>query len=173
MNDNDANTVKPADVQDERDLWKRLANHRYAMLTTHDADGLLAARPVTALKVEPDGRLWFFIPVAGGIAADVERDPDIHLSYMNEDEDLFVSLRGKATVLRDAQRARELWSTMAGAWFPGGPDDPNLGILRVDVDRGDYWDVKASKLVQFYEMAKAALLRKTPENLGEHKRFNA
>ena len=40
-----------------------------------------------------------------------------------------VSLRGKATVLHDAHRARELWSTMAGAWFPGGPDDPNLGIL--------------------------------------------
>ena len=92
---------------------------------------------------------------------------------MNEDEDLFVSLRGKATVLRDPQRARELWSTMAGAWFPGGPDDPNLGILRVDVDRGDYWDVKSSKLVQFFEMAKVALLKKTPENLGDHKRFNA
>jgi len=171
MDSHAANTIRTADATDEQDLWKRLANRRYSMLTTHDADGSLGARPVTALKVESDGRLWFFIPATGGIAADIEGDPRVHLCYMNEDDDLFVSLRGKGTVLRDPGKARELWSTMAGAWFPGGPEDPSLAILRVDVDRGDYWDVKSSKLVQFFEMAKAALLKKTPENFGDHKRF--
>jgi hypothetical protein len=31
--------------------------------------------------------------------------------------------------------------------------------------------VKASKLVQFYVMAKASLIKRTPENLGDHRRF--
>jgi hypothetical protein len=47
------------------------------------------------------------------------------------------------------------------------------GALFSDVDRGDYWDVKASKLVQFFEMAKAAIPRKTPENRGDHSRFTS
>ena len=170
MND-DANVVKPTTPIDKRQLWERLGKLRYTMMTTRDAEGALRARPVTVLKVEPDGRMWFFVALSGGIAEDIERDPEIHMSFMDGDDDLFVSLLGHATLKRDPNRARELWSTMAGAWFPAGPDDPNLGVLSVDVQRGDYWDVKASKPVQFYEMAKAALLRKTPENLGEHKRF--
>ena len=171
MTNDDANTVKPTTFRDKQELWERLAKLRYTMMTTHDADGTMQARPVTTLKIEPEGRMWFFVALSGGIAEDIERDPTVHLSFMDTDDDLFVSLLGHASLKRDPNRARELWSTMAGSWFPGGPDDPNLGVLSVDVHRGDYWDVKASKAVQFYEMTKAALLKKTPENLGEHKRF--
>jgi general stress protein 26 len=171
MANDDANTIKRADEKDEREVFERVENLRYAMLVTRDAERALSARPVTFLKVEPQGRFWFFVPIAGGIAHDIQRDSEVLLSVMDTDEDLFVSLTGHASVAQDPEKARELWSTMAGAWFPGGPDDPNLGILCVDVQRGDYWDVKASKLVRFYEMTKAALLKKTPENLGEHKRF--
>jgi len=170
MND-PATNIEPATRRDQESLWKRLADLRYAMLTTHDTDGSLGARPVTALRIESDGRLWFFVPATGGIADEVKHDAEVNLSFMDTDDDLFVSLRGRATVVHDPEKARDLWSTMAGAWFPGGPDDPNLGVLRVDVARGDYWDVKASKLVQFFEMATAALLRKTPEHLGDHRRF--
>jgi len=170
MAKDDANQVKPADSADKHELWDRLESLRTAMLTTHDAEGRMGSRPVTVLKID-DGRMWFFTPVTGGIADDVKRDPEVHLSVMDKDDDLFVSLRGEALVERNPAKAKELWTTMAGAWFPGGPDDPNLGVLHVDVHRGDYWDVKASKLVQFYEMAKASLTKRTPENLGDHRRF--
>jgi general stress protein 26 len=149
----DANQVKPADADDKRALWDRLESLRTAMLTTHDEEGRMGSRPVTVLKID-NGRMWFFVPLAGGIADDIERD-------------------GEAQVKRDPAKAKELWSTMAGAWFPGGPEDSNLGVMQVDVHRGDYWDVKASKLVQFYEMAKASMTRRTPENLGDHRRFTS
>jgi len=170
MAKDDANQVKPADAEDKHELWDRLESLRTAMLTTHDAEGRMGSRPVAVLKIE-DGRMWFFTPVARGIADDVKRDPEVHLSVMDKDDDLFVSLRGEAEVERNPAKAKELWSTMAGAWFPGGPDDPNLGVMHIDVHHGDYWDVKASKLVQFYEMAKASLTKRTPENLGDHRRF--
>jgi len=60
----------------------------------------------------------------------------------------------------------------AAGWFPGGPEDPNLGLLRVDVENGEYWDPVASKLVQFFAMAKAAVTRRPPQNIGEHRRFS-
>ena len=170
MAKDDASEVKPADSNDKHELWDRLESLRTVMLTTQDAEGRMGARPVTVLKIE-NGRMWFFIPVTGGIADDVKRDADVLVSVMDKDDDLFVSMNGEAEVRRDPAKAKELWSTMAGAWFPGGPDDPNLGVMSIDVHRGDYWDVKASKLVQFYEMAKASLTKKTPENLGDHRRF--
>jgi general stress protein 26 len=170
MAKDDANEVKPADSNDKHELWGRLESLRTVMLTTRDAEGRMGARPVTVLKIE-DGRMWFFVPITGGIADDVKRDADVLISVMDKDDDLFVSMNGEAEVKRDPAKAKELWSTMAGAWFPGGPDDPNLGVMRIDVHRGDYWDVMASKLVQFYEMAKASLTKKTPENLGDHRRF--
>ena len=144
MTNDDANAVKPTTFRDKQELWERLAKLRYTMMTTHDADGAMQARPVTTLKIEPEGRMWFFVALSGGIAEDIERDPTVHLSFMDTDDDLFVSLLGHASLKRDPNRARELWSTMAGSWFPGGPDDPNLGVLSVDVHRGDYWVVLAS-----------------------------
>jgi general stress protein 26 len=170
MAKSDANQVKPADSNDKHELWDRLESLRTAMLTTHDAEGRMGSRPVTVLKID-DGCMWFFVALAGGIAEDIERDSEAHLSVMDQDDDLFVSLRGEAHVKHDPAKAKELWSTMAGAWFPGGPDDPDLGVMQIDVHRGDYWDVKASKLVQFYEMAKASLTKRTPENIGDHRRF--
>jgi general stress protein 26 len=170
MAKDDANEVKPADSKDKHELWDRLESLRTMMLTTHDGEGRMRARPVTVLKID-DGRMWFFVQLKSALAEDIERDAEVNCSVMDKDDDLFVSLRGEATLRRDPARARELWSTMAGAWFPGGADDPNLGVLSIDVHNGDYWDVKASKLVQFYEMAKASITRRTPENLGDHRRF--
>ena len=170
MAKDDANQVKPADSNDKHELWDRLEKLRTAMLVTHDAEGRMGSRPVSILKIE-EGRMWMFIQMSGGIADDVERDSSVHLSVMDEDDDLYVSMRGEAHVERNPAKAKELWSTMAGAWFPGGPDDPNLGVMHIDVHSGDYWDVKASKLVQFYEMAKASITKRTPENLGDHRRF--
>src|SRR6476620_9532045 len=131
MAKDDANQVKPADAEDKHELWDRLESLRTLMLTTHDAEGRMGSRPLTVLKIE-SGRMWFFTPLNGGIAKDIERDAEVHLSAMDKDEDLFASMRGEAQVTRNPEKAKALWSTMAGAWFPGGHDDPNLGVMQID-----------------------------------------
>jgi len=54
------------------------------------------------------------------------------------------------------------------AWFPKGINDPDLALVRVKISHADYWDVKSSKLVQLYKMAKAAITGKPPTDMGEH-----
>ena len=84
MTNESANVIQPADADDQREFWKRLADMRVMMLTTHDAHddaGTLTARPVAPLKVDPDGQLWFFTAMDGGIANDIRRDPEVHLSF--------------------------------------------------------------------------------------------
>ena len=67
-------------------------------------------------------------------------------------DDLAFLLRQYAV---DAAKVKELWSPIHKAWFPKGVDDPNLGLLRVDVSKAEYWDSPSGKLVQLLGFAKA------------------
>ena len=62
----------------------------------------------------------------------------------------------------DAGKKKELWNKIAEAWFPGGPTDPDLALVQVRIVHANYWDVKSSKLVQLFAMAKAAVTGKPP-----------
>ena len=82
--------------------------------------------------------------------------------------DTYVSVSGTAAMIEDAAKKQQLWSKMAEAWFPGGPTDPDLALVQVQIIHANYWDVKESKIVQLYEMTKAAVTGKPPTELGEH-----
>ena len=170
MSQASGSVVEPAGPQERHDLWKRLADLEVAMLTTRDANGELHARPVQPVRVE-EGRIWFFTSVNGGIADDVARDGYVHLAFVDRDAGLYASLSGDARLLRDPVEARASWSTTAGVWYPGGPEDPSLGLLRVDVHRADYWDVKESRPVQFFRLAAAAVTGTRPDDVAVHRQF--
>jgi len=55
-------------AEERADLWPKVEKVRMAMLTTHDRSGALTSRPITTQQAEPDGVLWFFVPMDGGIA---------------------------------------------------------------------------------------------------------
>ena len=152
-------------------LWRSLEKVRMAMLTTHDRQGEFTSRPLTTQQAQEDGVVWFFIPLDGGVAEELGRDPRVLLTYADVSDNFFVALRGRGQVLKDRAKVEELWSPLVGAWFPGGPDDPDLALLRVDVEKGEYWDPGASKLVQFFAMARSALTRSPPKNMGDHHEF--
>ena len=77
-------------------------------------------------------------------------------------------MSGTARVVEDAAKKQQLWSKMTQAWFPGGPTDPDLALVQVRITHANYWDVKESKIVQLWEMARAAMTGKPPTDLGEH-----
>ena len=152
------------------DLWKRLAKLRFAMLTSHDRSGELVSRPITTQQAEEAGTVWFFVSAHGGFADDLTADARVVLSYADPSDSFFAALRGRGEIVHDREKARELWNVMAQAWFPGGPDDPQLAVLRVDVEHGEYWD-SAGRLVPFFSMLKAAMTHTTPKHVGEHREF--
>ncbi len=151
------------------DVWKRIKDIRYAMLTTSDEDGSLTARPMTTVQKEFSGTLWFFTSRSSPPAVSVLRHGTVGLQYTDHGDDVYVSLSGDAQLEHDRARMEALWSPMVKAWFPRGVDDPDLVMIRVDVHKAEYWDVKESKPVQLYKMAKAAITGAPPEDLGEHR----
>ena len=55
-----------------------------------------------------------------------------------------------------------LWNPTYRAWFPDGIDDPDLTVVRVDVDRADYWETATSRVVRLVE-AVTAMVTGTPD----------
>lgn len=147
-----------------RELTKKI---RTAMVTTVADDGSLHSRPMATHEMEDDGTLWFFTADDSGKAHEVARESHVNIAYADPGKDAYVSVCGSASVVRDREKAKELWTPWVKAYFPQGLDDPQLALLRVTVRSAAYWDVKESKMVQLAKMAKAALTGKQPD-LGEH-----
>jgi hypothetical protein len=51
-------------------------------------------------------------------------------------------------------RSASTWSVEA--WFPDGPDDPNIRLLKVDVSSTEYWD-SSGRLATLISFAKAKI----------------
>jgi len=159
------------DTRNERELlWKLIRNIKFAMFTTRDGNGHLHSRPMTTQNqgIEADEGLWFFMSKSGDPVKELKADPIVNLVYADPSEDTYVSVSGTAAMLEDGAKKKQLWNKLAEAWFPGGPTDPDLALVQVRIVEASYWDVKESKLVQLYEMAKAAVTGKPPVDLGEH-----
>ena len=64
--------------------------------------------------------------------------------FVGKGHDFFACLAG--TVSRDDDRGQidKLWNKQVEAWFPGGRDDPNLTLLRFDVDSAELWETDIS-----------------------------
>ena len=87
------------------------------------------------------------------------------------DDDFYLSASGTGSFLQDRRKVKELWGTLAGAWFDG-PDDPRLWLLRMVPERIDYWKSGAGKVLQMVAMLKAAVTRTRPgKAVGEHGSF--
>ena len=65
----------------------------------------------------------------------------------------------------------EHWNEWIKTWFPDGKDDPDLALIRVDVDTAEYWDGPSSKMVVAFDYLKARMTGKTPD-MGENRKID-
>lgn len=62
------------------------------------------------------------------------------VQFVGKGHDFFACLMG--TLRQDNQRAQidKLWDNRVAAWFPNGKDDPNVALLRFDVESAELWE---------------------------------
>jgi len=155
-------------------LWELIKDIRFGMLTHRHANGMLHAHPLTTQNKSLDAgaQLYFFISHKSELAQRLQQDGNVNVAYADPGEDSYVSLSGQATLTDDQDMKEELWSPLARSWFPAGVRDPDLALLEVRIHHAEYWDVKESKMVQLFKMAKAAITGEPPRKLGEHKELH-
>jgi general stress protein 26 len=126
-----------------RKLAELIEKIRIAMLTTVSEDGTLWSRPITTQRARFDGDLWFITRLESPKAREVRQHRQVSLSYVRPEENAYVSVSGTAQLVSDPKKAAELWDPSYQDWFPGGPSDPHLVLIRVSVERAEYWDAPA------------------------------
>jgi general stress protein 26 len=141
--------------EDIEKLGKLIKDIKVAMMTTVDTDGTLRSRPMRTQQQEFDGDLWFFTETTSPKVDELRRDAQVNLSYADAGSQTYVSVSGQGELVRDRKKIEELWNPLYKAWFPEGLETPNLGLIRVRVDKAEYWDSPNGKVVQLVGFVKS------------------
>lgn len=144
MADTEDRTAKVAEL---------LKGKRIGMLTTTDADGTLTSRPMALQEVEFDGDLWFFAERSSRKLAQLTTDPQVNVTVADASE--WVSLTGTGVLVDDTAKKRDLWNKAIEAWFPDGPDDAGIVLMKVEASSAEYWDTPGGRVASLVSFAKA------------------
>jgi general stress protein 26 len=144
--------------EDRQKVWELIKGIHVAMLVTQDAGHKLSARPMAAANRDfNEGTLWFFAREGSPKLDELTETRNVLLAYSHPGKQDYVSLSGKARVVRDQKKVKELWSEPARVWFPKGPEEGDIVLIAVDVATAEYWDSPSATVVYAYGYAKAVL----------------
>ena len=142
------------------------------MLTTTDERGDLHSRPMSNNgDIEFDGDLWFFTYGSSHKVDEVGRVPKVNASFADTDAQQYASLTGRAEVVRDRAKIEELWKPQLRAWFPEGIETPDIALLKITVERAEYWDSSQSIVAHAVSLI-SSLVAGKPAQLGENEKID-
>ena len=142
------------------------------MLTTVDERGELHSRPMSNNReVEFGGDLWFFTYGSSHKADEVGRVPKVNASFADTGAQLYASVSGRAEVVRDRAKVKELWQPHLKAWFPEGVDTPDIALLKVTAERAEYWDGSQSLVAHAVGLV-SSLIKGEPSQAGENEKID-
>lgn len=138
MNEN----ADPAEVRER--MWEKMGKSPFVMVSLVGADQ--HAEPLTAqLDEDVDGKFWFYTRkdnrVASGGPAMVQ--------FVSKDHKVFACIRGNLVTETDQAIVDKYWSNFVEAWFEGGRNDPNLLMLRFELQDAEIWEGDESIIGKF------------------------
>lgn len=145
------------DEDSKKKLQELIKDIKVAMLTTVSADGQLRSRPMATHEVAVDDALWFLTYTNTAKLAEVSQQEQVNLAYMDVKSQRYVSISGSGQTYRDPKKVNELWNLLMKAWFPRGPDDPMIAVMRVTPEYAEYWDAPSYSIVQLFGFIRAAV----------------
>lgn len=153
-------------------LGELIRDVKVAMLTTIAPDGELVSRPLQTLQVAFDGDLWFITSADSGKVVDLASDEHVNLAYARPADHTYVSVSGRAQLLRDRDKLDALWDDRMKAYFPRGKDDPDVALLKVEVDTAVYWQGPGAFTATLLEIASRVGVGAGPAAHAEHARID-
>ena len=128
------------------DISEKMRDIDFAVLTTRTDGGALSARPMSNNRqVEYDGDSYFFTCDDTGTVRDIEADPNVGLGLQSKSgmlgmKPFFITVEGRAELIRDKDQFAEHWTKDLDSWFKQGIDTPGLTLVKVKAQRLHYWD---------------------------------
>lgn len=128
------------------DISEKMRDIDFAMLSTKTQNGAIATRPMSNNRqVEYDGDNFFFTLQETGTIQDITGDPSVGLSFQGKSGALgmkpfFMSIEGRAELIRDKSQFADHWTSDLDEWFKDGIDTPGIVLIKVHAKRLHYWD---------------------------------
>lgn len=129
-----------------RVLREMLQDLNVAMLTTQQPDGSLRSRPMKTLPLEYDGNIYFLTDAGSRKVDAIREHQQVNLSYSEPGDQHYVSIMGSATVVRDARQLERVWQDEYAHWLPDDCTWEDLVLIRVRIEKAEYWDVKTGRM---------------------------
>ena len=126
------NQGEPAELKQK--FWEAMKDSSFVMLQL-DADQDSAAPMTAQLDKDANSAIWFFTERDSRFAA---LGPAT-VTYESKGHDVFCRFSGILQEETSRERLEKHWSNFVQAWFPGGKDDPNLLMMRMDLGDASIW----------------------------------
>jgi len=162
-------TTREENLQKIRDMVKDID---FCMLTTVDEKGDLHSRPMSANgDIDPNGDIWFFTAASSHKVSEIEKASKVNVSFADPENQQYVSITGKAQLVRDRSKIEELWKPEFKMWFPEGKDDPEVALLRISLEKAEYWDSPSSTIGYTLSFVSSLVTGKEAD-YGENKKLD-
>jgi general stress protein 26 len=156
-------------MADDDRIWTLMDDQGVCMMTTATPEGALRARPMHAVLERERKEVWFYTRMKDGKCEEIADDAQVCLAFSCPKSNDYVSVSGVASATQDRAMIRKHWSRFVAAWFPDGPDGADVGMIRVRVTQGEYWDGDSSSLLAALKMLAASASDETPD-MGENRK---
>jgi general stress protein 26 len=127
------------------------------------------SRPMNVRKIDDEGNLWFLSASDSHKNQELSKDSSVKLYFQGSAHSDFLQLNGTATITKDKDKIRELWSPFIKTWFTEGVDDPRITVIKFTPTEGYYWDTKHGSAVAGIKMLIGAAVGKTLDDSIEGK----
>lgn len=157
------NKAKSGTESQERERFFELArSFDTAMLVTKRQDGSSHARPMALAEISEQGDMWFVTREHTPKVEEVKDDQ--RTLVVAQESGKYLTVSGEAEMRRDPDKVKDLWSEKWRPWF-SDKNDPELVLLCVHPQEGEYWDNTGTQGLKF--LAKATKAAVTGKKMGD------
>jgi len=148
-------------------LQEMITEFDVGMLITNDGKNA-AGRPMAiAEHDEITGELEFSTSLQTEKVEEIDEQPNVAVVLQSKTR--YVSLTGIATISNDRQKIKELFNKSWELWYPDGPEQPDIRLIKFAPVKGEYWDMSGTEGLRFVWEAGKALAK--GERLATHEKM--
>ncbi|MGB7404271.1 MAG: pyridoxamine 5'-phosphate oxidase family protein [Pacificimonas sp.] len=156
--------TKRARTDPEAQFWDQLDGHTAGMLGVTGSGQHL--QPMTHFTSRDEKALYFFSSRSSDLVAAITPGATALYTYVAKDHDYHACMKGKLSISNDPALIEKFWSPIVGAWFADGKSDPDLALLRLELEDAAIWASTDSTLKFGWEIAKANVTDSSDPDVG-------
>jgi general stress protein 26 len=150
------------ETQFQQRIWTALTDHKICMVSIL-VGGRIRTRPMSGYVDRENHRILFVTHSHTGPAEEIDPSQTVSIALSDEDHNFYATIECEAAKLDDRDLLKRIWSPLVGAWFPNGPDDPDVTLLAFSPISAEIWDGPSSGVVIAFKLATAKILGRTPD----------